>query len=397
MGNVQNASDRVRGSIREFDGLRGIAILLVMTHHFWPRAGYWSEWAKLPHLGWVGVDLFFVLSGFLITGILLDSKNAPHFFRNFYMRRVIRIFPLYYLIVIACYIGIPFLQGGPWASSEFVTESGSPWWYLLYQGNLREAILGHEPAYVLAPLWSLSIEEQFYIVFPLLVLALDRAALKTLLLALLVLAPLFRLATALVWPDNERVQYLATPSRVDVLAMGGLLAIGFREPSAWLDARRLRRALAIALVIFVAAFALDGLDRTRFFGRVMGYSVVGFFFMIAVALALAQRESAGTAWLRWRPLMALGKICYGTYLLQRPTEVVLGKVSSALGHALSDASLGSVPLKMSAAIAAATLSWFCFERPILRLKQRFTIANHPQARENLNKAATIALAPASAN
>jgi len=383
--------DRVRGSIREFDGLRGIAIFLVMTHHFWPRFGYWSEWASVPHLGWIGVDLFFVLSGFLITGILLDSKDSPHYFRNFYARRVIRIFPLYYLVVIAAFIGIPAMQGGAWSTSEFVRESGSPWWYLLYQGNLREAIVGHEPAYVLAPLWSLSIEEQFYMLFPLLVLMLDRKTLTRTLLALLVFAPLFRFATTLIWPENERIQYLATPSRVDVLSMGGLLALAFRTDSRWIQTGRLRALFWPALAVVVITFALGGLDRTRLFGRVLGYSVVGFFFMIAVAYALSLRESASTAWLRVRPLMGLGKICYGVYLLQRPVEVALGKITAALGHPLSDTSLGSVPIKMSAAIAAATVSWLCFERPILELKKRFSIPHHPQGREI--STAAIAQAP----
>lgn len=391
---MQFPLDRVRGTIREFDGLRGIAILLVMTHHFWPRSGYWNQWATVPHLGWIGVDLFFVLSGFLITGILIDSKGSPHYFRNFYARRVVRIFPLYYLIVILTFIAIPAMQGGDWQASEFVRESGSPLWYLLYQGNLREAILGHEPAYVLAPLWSLSIEEQFYLVFPLLVLALDRETLWRTLLAMLVLAPLFRLATLLVWPGNERIQYLATPSRVDVLSMGALLAVAFRQPTSWLEPRHLGRALTLLTLVFVATFVLGGLDRTVFFGRVFGYSIVGFFFMVAVAYALVLRESSSTWWLRWRPLMWLGRICYGVYLLQRPIEVVLGKVTKALGHPLSDASLGSVPIKMSAVIAAATLSWFCFERPILGLKKRFSIAYHPQGRENDPARAVIAEAPA---
>jgi peptidoglycan/LPS O-acetylase OafA/YrhL len=114
----------------------------------------------------------------------------------------------------------------------------------------------------------------------------------------------------------------------------------------------------------------------------IGYAdlVVGFFFMIAVAYVLALREAACTAWLRWRPLMAAGKICYGVYLLQRPVEVALGRITSAAGHPLPDMSLGSVPIKMGAAIAAAAVSWFCFERPLLSLKKNFSIRNHPDGR-----------------
>src|SRR5262245_29341716 len=99
IGESQEQSALVRGQIREFDGLRGIAIVLVMLHHFWPNSCFLAPFKSLVHLGWIGVDLFFVLSGFLITGILLDMRNKPHYYRNFYARRALRIFPLYYLIV----------------------------------------------------------------------------------------------------------------------------------------------------------------------------------------------------------------------------------------------------------------------------------------------------------
>ncbi|HJW45724.1 MAG TPA: acyltransferase family protein, partial [Lysobacter sp.] len=222
------------------------------------------------------------------------------------------------------------------------------------------------------------------------VVALDRNTLKCVLLALLIFAPLFRLVTTLAWPDNERIQYLATPSRVDVLAMGGLLAVAFREQQAWISTSRLRLGFALALIVLVSTYVFGGLDRTQFFGRVFGYSVVGSFFMITVACVLAHRDSGSTAWLRWRPLMGLGKICYGVYLLQRPVEILLGKTLASVGYALSEAALGSMPIKMAAAIVAATCSWFLFERPILGLKKRFEIQAHPQSR---NVPATTAGVP----
>jgi len=97
-----------RGRIVELEGLRGIAILIVTLHHFWPdTGGLFEAWAPLAHLGWVGVDLFFVISGFLIGGILLDTRDDPRYFSNFYARRVLPIFPLYYALVLSLFIVVP--------------------------------------------------------------------------------------------------------------------------------------------------------------------------------------------------------------------------------------------------------------------------------------------------
>ncbi|HEY3933396.1 MAG TPA: acyltransferase [Gemmatimonadales bacterium] len=369
----------VRGHIRELDGLRGIAILLVIVHHYWPETGPWSTWKRLPHLGWIGVDLFFVISGLLIAGILLDTKNASGFFSSFYARRALRIFPLYYVVLLASFILIPLLQGGTWAGSEFVRQSGSPVWYLFYQGNLREAIVGHEPAYVLAPLWSLAIEEQFYLLFPLLVFTTPRRLLRRLLVGMLIFAPLFRIATALIWPANERIQYLATPSRVDVLAVGCLLALGLREGWLKIPDRVLQRALLAGLAIVAVVFAANGFDRTSMFGRTAGYTLIGGFLATLVLWAVTHRESASTAWLRWAPLRGLGKICYGVYLLQRPMQVVVGKVLEHFRIAVDSTSLWYMAMLMGVTFATAATSWFAFEKPLLKLKRRFSVSGHPEA------------------
>jgi peptidoglycan/LPS O-acetylase OafA/YrhL len=369
----------VRGHIRELDGLRGMAILLVLVHHYWPDQGPLLASARLPHLGWIGVDLFFVISGFLIAGILLDTSSAAGFFSSFYARRALRIFPLYYLLLAIAFTVIPHMQGGSWSNSEFLRQSGSPAWYLLYQGNLREAIVGHEPAYVLAPLWSLAIEEQFYLLFPLLVFTINRRQLKRVLIGLLIMSPIVRLAATLIWPGNARIEYLATPSRVDVLAAGCLLALGLRE--GWLrpDVAILRRILLAGLPVLALIFALGGFDRTQFFGRTIGYTIIGAFFTTVVLWAVTSRESAETAWLRWTPLRALGKVCYGVYLLQRPMQVVVGKVLDHFGVVINRDTIGYMLLLMAVTIATATLSWFALEQPLLRLKRRFSVANHPEA------------------
>lgn len=323
------------------------------------------------------MDLFFVISGFLIGGILLDTKQAPGYFRNFYARRVLRIFPIYYLCIGLFFLLIPLAQPGAYFQTQFLRESGSPWWYFLYLGNIRESIVGVEPSYVLAPFWSLSIEEQFYIFFPLAVWLLSRRGLLRLLWGLVVLAPAVRLCALLLWPDNERIQYLFTLSRVDVLAMGALIAVYFRSspPLAW---PRWIPYLAFAMLAGLAAtFALGGFNRFGAYCRVAGYSQLALTFALLTMAVLRGRGQSSTAWLRSPPLTGLGRISYGLYVLQRPMEVILLKALPVLGIALDPQGMPLMLAKWGVAIAAAALSWRFFEKPILRFKKRFASAGHP--------------------
>ncbi|MEO7028830.1 MAG: acyltransferase [Acidobacteriaceae bacterium] len=361
-------SNAVSGAyIPELDGLRGIAILLVVIHHFWPRAGYWVAYEKLPHLGWIGVDLFFVISGFLIGGILLDSAHKPHYYKNFYARRSLRIFPLYYLFLVGVFVLIPHFQHGPYMQTEFIRQSGNPAWYFAYLGNLRESITGHEPAYFLAPLWSLSIEEQFYLLFPLLVASLKRSSLKKLMIVLIVVAPIFRFATFLAFRSNERIQYLATFSRMDVIAAGVLLAILVREKDMTQRRRTIGVLAASGLFLLAVAFVTNGLDRLLPFCRIAGYSLVAATF----AWCLLWTVVARPAFLRTTALRNIGKLCYGIYLLQRPTEVAVTKLLPHLHIHLLPNGLTVFFVKMAATYGVAWLSWNLMEKHLLKLKKYF--------------------------
>ncbi len=366
-----------KGHIRELDGLRGIAILFVLLHHFWPASGPLSPYAPIAHLGWIGVDLFFVISGFLITGILLDTRKDEGYFRNFYARRTIRIFPLYYLFVAAVFLVIPAFQSGPYGQTTFLRESGSPLWYLAYLGNVREAITGHEPAYFVGPLWSLSIEEQFYLVFPLLVSLLSTARLKQVLVGAILAAPVFRLVMLFLVPHNERIEYLATPSRMDEICWGGLLALVLRTEKIRIDRSVVSAGMAGMIALLVLAFRTGGLDRLLPFGRVVGYSLVALTFASVVLWAVTHQGRLETALLRARPLRYLGKICYGVYLLQRPAEVFLVKVVEKLHLAVDAESPLLLLAKCATTIGVASASWYLFEGPLLRFKGRFTSKNHP--------------------
>ena len=179
----------------QLDGLRGVAISIALLNHFVipPDRGLLAWVARNTlTMGWVGVDLFFVLSGYLITGILLRAKAHPHYFRNFFARRVLRIFPLYFLLLAIVFLlspVLPFGARGPvW---PFVTYT-SNYWVLLHQlGTLSTGA----PYLPLAHTWSLAIEEQFYASLPFLVFFLDPRALRKVLWGVILLSPAVRLAT----------------------------------------------------------------------------------------------------------------------------------------------------------------------------------------------------------
>ncbi|OOG53675.1 hypothetical protein B0E48_15460 [Rhodanobacter sp. C03] len=371
------------GKIAELEGLRGIAILMVLLHHFWPGSGgFYLHYANLAHFGWSGVDLFFVISGFLVGGILLDTRDDIGFLKNFYSRRILRIFPLYYALVIGLFLIVPvtqmILHGGAYLNTAFVRDSGNPLWYLTYMGNMREAITGVEPAYFLAPLWSISIEEQFYLTAPLVVLVLGPRRLVWLLVALMVISPLFRYAMYDVYPHNERIQYLATLSRLDNISVGVLLAALARSGAINVIPKRAIAPTLVGMILVVAGLLDAGLlDRYRFFCRIFGYSILAFFFFTLVLFAIAYRDQRVTAWLRMRWLCHIGGLCYGLYLLQRPAG---GFLSKLLELARIDGA--SYPLlvmlgKILFALVAAELSWHFFEKRINALKSRFVSKHHP--------------------
>ena len=177
----------VNRRIPELDGLRGIAILLVLMFHLTP--------AKVPLLaayfiqaGWLGVDLFFVLSGYLITGILVDTAGRPGYYRNFILRRTLRIFPLYFAcLAIACIR----TYWPAYSPGHGFFETGG-WWYAIYLGNVQVFLQNRWPLdLALLPLWSLQVEEQFYLTFPLLVASVTRRNLARILVAAVIAAPLF--------------------------------------------------------------------------------------------------------------------------------------------------------------------------------------------------------------
>ncbi|MEO7135591.1 MAG: acyltransferase [Vicinamibacterales bacterium] len=365
--------------IPALDGLRGAAVILVLLHHFTiyrPETGADSWLAAVPLIGWCGVDLFFVLSGFLITGILLDSRDSDRYFTSFYARRSLRIFPLYYLVIFVALVILPLLP-----ALQLVLAGPYPnppaWPYWLYLTNISVAERGLVHGWIDVA-WSLAIEEQFYIVWALVVYFCPPRWLGWLCVAIVVVEPLTR-AAALDRKTDPLAIYVLTWFRLDSLAIGALLA--------WLHRRgglhRLSRPALPAALIGIAGLVLityDAGDSWWWNPRMqeVGYTLIA---VTAAAMVVATVvKPAGSRWtwvlsLGW--LRAFGKYSYCLYLIHLPVmramrEYVFDPFDYEMLATAPWIGQGAFYVSATApAFALAWVSWRVFEAPILRLKERF--------------------------
>lgn len=347
--------------IPELDGIRAFAIVSVMFYH----AGF-----LLLNMGWCGVQLFFVLSGFLITGILLDSKKKAHYFRTFYFRRTLRIFPAYYFLLVLIAITAPLAS----------RHIGDLPWYLVY---LQNYLLGIRRWKAIFPnyfnhSWSLAVEEQFYLIWPLIVLLCSRKQLFQICIGIIPGTLLFRFLVAEL-TGNDILVYASLPCQIDYLAIGGLLAIILRRGITRGDLARLgtRTALIalIPLVIFITVHRTDPFRPS--FVRVDSWlmlSAMAFFFAGAVAIAASGLGIIGKV-LRLKPLIHIGKISYGLYLYHLPCYFIITRIVSKYNLLREPASvpiiIGILIAKFGFAYLTALLSWNYLEKPFLTLKNRF--------------------------
>ena len=347
----------------QLDGLRAIAFLAVAVSHWIPVADH-----PLLPFG-TGVQLFFVLSGFLITGILLRSRpddlgvSLCHVLRIFYARRVLRIFPLYYGVLALAAI---------FAISPIATT----WpWHVGYLSNFHFAFRGHTNALTdpFLHLWSLSVEEQFYLVWPFVVLLLRPRALLVTLWISVVGSMVFRVGIAHAAPGLATVRYL-TPSCLDALAVGGLIAHA-KHYAGELGVRRLTRVLGSAGFIGLAVSLLFlpqmvGPDDARRIGHTF---LVVFYGGIVAQAAEGFGGFSGRV-LSAGPLRYLGKISYGLYVYHYFAAVVISRLATNLGWETLLRNEWTTIFAYSAfTFTAAVLSWHLYEGPINRLKRHFTL------------------------
>ncbi|HWE50893.1 MAG TPA: acyltransferase [Bryobacteraceae bacterium] len=350
--------------IPELDGLRGIAIILVLLFHFGPVRGPLGFLAPFFQTGWIGVDLFFVLSGFLITGILLDARGRAGAYRNFIIRRTLRIFPMYYAVLLLD--GYLSFYPGPveWASVPARVD----WWYFTYLSDVKVFLDNKWPVLgTLIPLWSLSVEEQFYLLFPLAVLFLSRKSLTRMLLAALVAAVAIRAGMVVAMPANITGTYTLMPCRMDALALGGLIAIAHRDYPEMLGQRWIAWLTVVCGIGFVSICMTVSTGPRSNPMRTVGFMALDTGFAGLLVLLLKGASSL-VALCRLRILVWMGTISYGIYLLHIPVAVI------ARRHEGTSVKLGGSAdfvISVCVSLAAAWVSWTVFESPILRLKNRF--------------------------
>jgi peptidoglycan/LPS O-acetylase OafA/YrhL len=384
-----------QGHVRVLDGIRGLAILVVMICHTTDYAGPGAldRWiCYLAWGGWVGVDMFFVLSGYLITGILLDTKGSPSFFRTFYARRVLRIFPLYYAVVALCFFVLPALLP-PDKAARFGKIDGSHAYYWLYLQNFPIGRLGWRHA-VLDITWSLAIEEQFYLVWPTVVFLCAPRTIKRVCGALFVTSLGARLFATYGLHLSAFANYVMTPCRMEALAAGAFLAVRAREPGGLAvlvpRARTVTLAAGAVAVALIFGEQLAGIAPPSQqpglgpYSSQLVYTALALFFggllvLIVEAPASSRRHRVFAS----KALGFLGTYSYGLYLVHIPVRAVVrdlfyGPAYRHSPHVFFQLRGSELPgqllfyvLVAGPILLAGWLSFHVFEKRFLDLKRFF--------------------------
>lgn len=383
-GSRQPGNGRTLPVIPELDGVRGLAVILVMLNHSddilpLPAAAQSLHLKALIDLGWSGVDLFFVLSGFLITGILIDSRDSKNYFSSFYARRVLRIFPLYLIAVFGYFhVALPLAHYlGYWRT---LNNAAEPWfWFHLSNWKIPFGT----GARWLTHFWSLAIEEQFYLFWPIIVFCAGRRWLRYVCLALI--ATSFGLRCFYAHDDfgGWAALYMLTPFRIEPLIFGSLAALLVRTGmSSTLKSARL--LLGMATFGFLMLLAVLYTGRTSSFEHypMTTYGFTGFALIFTPLVLYAYLYSGSSArpavFLRRPWLRSFGKFSYAIYVLHVPIffslNLAVQPVSDALPEQLRFAFwLAALAAGIGLAYVAALISWQLIEKHFWALKRRFAV------------------------
>ncbi|WP_146594035.1 acyltransferase family protein [Novipirellula galeiformis] len=360
----------------ELDGLRGFAILIVTLYRFGKEFPVETTAGKLIGLllsqGDRGVELFFVLSGFLITGILIDAKNRPHYFRNFIARRSLRIFPLYFCSLLLIVVGAELL---PELHEMFATPLGNQFYLWTYLVNVKMSIENEWCFGYLDHFWSLAVEEHFYFVWPLVVLCIRSTYLLRVAVGLAILSALSRIAFVLITHHGIAADVF-TIFRIDALLVGSVIASLARSQR---GLEPLRKWLPITLA-GCATIIVSGLVLKKGLFTIPLSVWPTIWGCILVWLLTANRSDALARLFNSAALRSLGKYSYAMYVFQNPLIPMMSAVLSvaALTSSVGNPVVGHllyIALMSSVTYMAAIVSWNLLERHFLKLKKYFP--SHP--------------------
>jgi peptidoglycan/LPS O-acetylase OafA/YrhL len=387
-GTLRTKSGKVssKDTYPALDGLRAIAVTLVFIGHYGggSHGGRFLEWFnRLRVFGSAGVSLFFVLSGFLITGILYDTQSSNHYFKNFYARRSLRIFPIFYLVLALCLVLTPVLHFHlQWGHVSFLFYLGN--FFANRNWNLYELVSPTHPSLSinLGHFWSLFVEEQFYLIWPVAIFLIkDRLGLLRLSLTVVALVLLVRVSMVWFLPLDvaERFAFRMLPTRADDLLVGSAVALLLRGPSA---EKWLRRSW-IFFVAGISAFAIMSIWRKHFgfydpYNLTIGLDFVSFASAGLIALAIKQGPAV-IRLLSLRPLRTIGKYSYGFYIY----HLMFGKARSVFLlwciTYFPSMAIGGLVYAFTSYITiliVAGLSYELYERRFLAMKSRFQDEAH---------------------
>lgn len=371
------------------DGLRGIGLIVIMLVHFRsveePAAGAWLEriWHFGLDMGVIALDVFFVLSGFLITRILLDSKGSRAYFATFYARRVLRIFPVYYGFLVGYFILLPHLA--EWAEQVRISPL-QHFYYWTYTTNIAAGLndwLNPAQAGTVFPfhhstthLWSLALEEQFYLAWPAVVHFCSLSGMKRACVACIVLAPIARVILVFTLGPYSNAAYVLTPARMDGIAWGALIAVILRQPGIlpqclWMAKRVALLAAGVLFGIYAYEGRLNGEESALF--QTLGLTGSVYLGASLVVMSLAAQQEGRCYQLFANPILrSVGGYSYATYVLHLPLRFMLewtGLFSKPAANLGLVAELEySVPM-VALSLAGGVVIWHTYEKHWLNLRR----------------------------
>ncbi len=369
----------VPSRIAALDGLRGIAILLVVGCHYYasvptPEGSAINDFLRgAAGLGYTGVDLFFVLSGFLIGGALLDHHASPRLLPAFYARRFYRIIPLYLLLLASFLIGRQIPGLSTTNHGAYFVSAVPTWSYFVFVQNIAMTWMRDIGPYWLGATWSLAVEEQFYLVMPFIIRGLSLRQVMVSCVIVILLSPLLRL-NALYNAHNAFAAMFLLLTRADGLMWGVLCACLVRDAAMKSAIQRHGRWLTAAvaggaIVFVVLTLQHSGADSPPMLS--WGYSLLSAWFAAAVLGVILFPSAKATEMLTWRPLAAVGITSYFIYLFHTPIWYVLHWLCFNLPPLHVSWQAGAVTvLAFFITLAAAGISWRWFEGPLLKLGHR---------------------------